>query len=72
MASGLMSAAFCIGFIFLGVECDELWMQLTAIGLMFFCFGITGLCYRYLNKLERRYRYYVSKSNDFRRYKLDA
>ncbi len=60
-ASILMYLSFCTGFVLMGTECRDLWMQLIALALMASCYGVTGLCYKYIDKLERRYRYYAGR-----------
>ena len=61
LATAIMYISFLSGFVLMGAECKDIQLQLIVIGIMFFCYGIAGLCYRYLNRLERRYRYFKSR-----------
>lgn len=61
LATAILYISFLSGFVLMGAECQDLRIQLMVIGIMFSCYGIAGLCYRYLNRLERRYRYYAGR-----------
>ena len=61
LATVILYISFLSGFVLMGAECQDLQLQLLVIGIMFSCYGIAGLCYGYLNRLERRYRYFKSR-----------